>query len=541
MIRLDFGLKVFIGVCSAFIAAHWFTSISSEPFFNNDETRHVMTGVFFRDFFREMPLTHVREYVTRYYLQYPALGLLVWPPLFYLIEGGFMLIFGASFLASKILIVAFACLALLFAFKLVERTHGIFTAALAVCFMGFSPLFFLFSSQVMLEVPTLAFSLAGIYFFHLYLDDRKSRDIYCASVACALALLTRFDALFIFPTFAGMLISRRRINVLIRKEALVALFVCFIIASPAYIATAMEFGQAHLLAIKSGTGDGASHFMALANFFYYPKIVPLQLGWFLSLLSLCGFCVALLPKARDASKTYLVLLLSTYATFTPMAELEPRHAIYWIPALSLLAAEAVRYFVKGYAPVFKYGITGLCICASAFGSLTAQFGYVHGYRDAAEYVLKHTRNSRYCLFDNFLNGDFIFQMRTLDPERRLSILRGDKLFYAVLSDPHAAYREFAHGNQDILDRIYKYDPEYIVVENPQIVFDMPTASMLRSLLRDSTERFELEKTIPIQSNLKTYEGAALCIYRNKLRNPNPIRLEGLEMIGLGHPIKIEGK
>jgi len=60
---------------------------ASEPFYNNDETRHVMTGLYFRDLLHDMPVSHLRDYTIHYYLQYPALGLLVWPPFFYFIEG----------------------------------------------------------------------------------------------------------------------------------------------------------------------------------------------------------------------------------------------------------------------------------------------------------------------------------------------------------------------------------------------------------------------------------------------------------------------
>ena len=80
----------------------------SEPFYNNDENRHVMTGVFFHDFLADLPPHGLRDYATQYYMQYPALGLMVWPPLFYGIEGAFMLVFGASYAAALGLIGLFS-------------------------------------------------------------------------------------------------------------------------------------------------------------------------------------------------------------------------------------------------------------------------------------------------------------------------------------------------------------------------------------------------------------------------------------------------
>ncbi len=40
---------------------HAATHQPSEPFFRSDETRHVMTGVFFRDALVDLPVTSLRQ------------------------------------------------------------------------------------------------------------------------------------------------------------------------------------------------------------------------------------------------------------------------------------------------------------------------------------------------------------------------------------------------------------------------------------------------------------------------------------------------
>ena len=101
-----------------------------------------MTGVFFRDVFVDQPVDHLRDYTVRYYLQYPALGLLVWPPCFYVLEGLVMLALGTSMVIAKSLVTVFAGVACIYLFRLVCRTHGAFSAAMAVLFFGFAPLVF---------------------------------------------------------------------------------------------------------------------------------------------------------------------------------------------------------------------------------------------------------------------------------------------------------------------------------------------------------------------------------------------------------------
>jgi hypothetical protein len=72
-----------VAILAGVIAFHVYSTQPGEPFFNNDETRHVMTGVYFRDLFVDAPSpVALREYTVNYYLQYPALGLLIWPPFF---------------------------------------------------------------------------------------------------------------------------------------------------------------------------------------------------------------------------------------------------------------------------------------------------------------------------------------------------------------------------------------------------------------------------------------------------------------------------
>ena len=58
-----------------------------EFFFYNDEMRHAMTGVFFRDFLVDLPLRHPQQYAFQYYAKYPAVAVPHWPPLFHFVEG----------------------------------------------------------------------------------------------------------------------------------------------------------------------------------------------------------------------------------------------------------------------------------------------------------------------------------------------------------------------------------------------------------------------------------------------------------------------
>ena len=108
MNKLNSNEILYLAVVTLLLGAIGYASTPvSEPFFNNDETRHVMTGVYVRDLLHDMPVTRPMDHAVNYYLRYPALGLLIWPPLFYLVEGVVMGVLGTSFAVARSLVAAF--------------------------------------------------------------------------------------------------------------------------------------------------------------------------------------------------------------------------------------------------------------------------------------------------------------------------------------------------------------------------------------------------------------------------------------------------
>lgn len=527
-----------MGIIAALWLLHLIFYVHSEPFYNHDEARHVMTGVFFRDFVLDMPVTHPRAYTVQYYLQYPALGLLVWPPFFYVVEGLFMLLFGTSVVAAKLLIGLVATTACVYLFLLVTRTHSLGHATIAVCLFGVAPLVVVFSRQVMLEMPTLALALAAIYHFQRYLDVNLRRDLWLASLASAFTALTRFDGVFLLVYFVIIMLARKRLDLFRQRQIIGPMLLALALVLPVYGITAKEFGFAIAKAATEGTSADSTGFLRLENLWFYPACIPQQLGWFAAVAALAGLTLSLTPSRRAAAWPYLAMAAATYLAFTPFAEPESRHAIYWVPAFAFFAADGIRFIGSLQRRNWLTGAiaSGVVVGTGWFAWKTPPT-YVRGYEAAAEFVIANTKHSPACLFDSFLNGDFIYQVRRHDPDRHLCVLRGDKLFYGVLSDPHAAYAEFVKNQQEILDLIYKYDPEYIVVEDPQVYFDLPMGRLFRQTLHDHPQQFERVAEIPIESNLAMFREVKLVIYYNRLRNPNRVKTVEFNMLGLQRSIQ----
>ncbi|MFM9965552.1 MAG: ArnT family glycosyltransferase [Planctomycetaceae bacterium] len=522
---------------------------ASEPVFYGDENRHVMTSIFFRDLLADRPLSGLRGYAENYYVQYPALGLLIWPPLFHALTGVVMWAVGTSSLVATLMVGVSAMIACVYLFRLTARTHDAATGSLAVLLFGLCPLVFEYSRHVMLEMPTLMWGLIATFHFVRYLDESRRRDVFIAAVASACAALTRFDAVYLLPLFGILLVVNRQWRVLKRWDVWGAAVVALLMVLPYYALVAREVGGLHLRQASESVRPGDSTFLALRNFVFYPAQLPSQVGWCVTIAAVVGLCCLSKRETRRRLWPSLAIVIATYATFSPLAELDSRHAIYWVPGIVVLAIEGVRGVaqaarlsrvaagdaVAGGPPALRIAILLLAI-ATGSNTLAQERSAVHGYEAAARFVLEHSRDSKLCLFDGWLDGNFTYHVRHLDPQRRFSVLRGDKLFYGFVCFPDTNYTEYATTNREMLNVIDRHSPELLVLEEPPILQRIPAAERLRGLIHEHPERFRLEKTIPVRSGrlAGNYE---LRIYRNLTLSSATRQPVEFEVLGLGKTVR----
>lgn len=530
---------ILLGLILVLGLAHGAIYEDDEPFFNNDETRHVMTGVFFRDVILDLPIGNLREYATSYYLQYPAVGLLIWPPLFHLLEGLFMVLFGVSPIVPQILIALFLALACAYLFQLVSHTHDTPAAALATLTFGFSPLTFAYSQVIMLELPALALGLAATFHFVRYLDLDRRRDLLLAALAAALAALTRFNAVYLLPFFLILIIARNQWAVLRRRSTFVAAAAALLLVLPSYALSLIEVGTVQSQLVTQAIHERQVPYLSLERLLFYPSRLPEQIGWFAVVPALVGLAGSIASPRRRRCWPYLAIAAATYLTSTLIAPMDSRYVIYWVPTFALLAAEGIG--IASHAlrrPGLRGPLWACVVLGTAWSAFTEPRHFVRGYEDAARFVLANSGNSRFSLFDGALNGNFIYQMRRHDPARRVWVLRGDKIFFtSLMGGPTLHYREFARSDQDFLDIIFKYDPELIVVEEPRAFSRIPAADRLRKALDSHPERFSLAAVIPVQSNDPAIRGVTLKVYKVALRNPHPENRIEIEMLYLGRTIQ----
>ena len=518
----------------ALLAFHLFTGHASEPFFNNDETRHTMTGVFFRDALADFPasIRSPKSYAERYFVQYPALGLIVWPPFFYAVEGLAMAIFGPSFAVGRCVVAGFALLMLVYSYRFARLTENHLGGLFAAAFTGFSPVIFMLSQRVMLEVPTLALGLVAIVHFEKHLRDRRTRDAALACSFAACCALTRFDGVFLIPYFALRILATRNWRVLLTRPVVFSIFAALVPTLPYYLITALEYGHGLSTAANEGFSTEPRGPLHLKNWLFYPGALPELIGGFGTSFALAGGMIAVV-RHRPTGPAF-ALIAAVYFSFSPLAELDARHSICWVPALAVIAWRGID-FIRSGSRWLALGLALALFVGMAWETREQAFRYVRGYGDAAAYVVERNAGGRPLFVDGELTGSFVYHVRLHDPERRQSVLRGDKLIYSMLSDPSVNYEQHAATEADVLNLLHEYDPEWIVIEDPMFQ-DTLGAALLRATLKNHPERFERVAGIPIRTNYDHFQGCTLAIYRKRDRNPNPAGTPGIRVPGLGRHV-----
>jgi Dolichyl-phosphate-mannose-protein mannosyltransferase len=509
-----------------------------EPWKNNDETRHVMTGVFFADAIHDAPrfVSSPKTYATNYYTQYPALGLLVWPPFFYVVEGVAMAIFGPHYWVARLVLSGFNLLAAWYVFLLARRFFSPAWSAFALALVGFAPLVFQMSRYVLLEMPTFALVIASIVHFESCLEKYTFRDAILACLFAALAALTRFDGVLLLPFLVIRILQTREFRVLLRRGVVVGVLLALMLTVPYYLLTYREYSTGLTVATTTGTNADSTSLFAIENFLRYPAFIPEQIGELGTLLLIAGGVVTLFTRHQVTGFAF-ASILSVYITFTPMPEQESRHAIYWIPALAFLIVVLMEWVTK-HSRWLGVTLGVVALLNTVYLSTHERGWYVRGYEEAAVYVLKHRTVDRPVLMEGVLNGGFIFQIRRHDSSGQVQVLRGDKLFYAVLSNPFSGYEEFAKSEADFLARLEEYDPEYIVIESaPLFELDLPASRRFHEIIRRHPEKFQFETTIPFNTNHDAFLGFGLEVYRKRHRNPAPKTMTAIPVLGLGKTLE----
>lgn len=429
----------------------------------SDAPRHALNGAFLKDLIAAMP-RHPMVWAESYYLQYPSLSILFYPPLFYVFEAAAFAVLGVTQFAAQATVMLFYTLLGLGTYRL-TRLWASRPAALgaALMLMGM-PELALWGRQVMLDVPAMAWLVWGVYAFARFLKFDRGRDLAWAAGLLLAALYTKYNVAFIVaPLLLTLLVARG--PELLRDRRLWRTAVAAAIAVLPAIGLLLTFGSANLQSAADLSGELPR--WSFAAWSFYPDLLPRIVGWPVLGLAVVGL-VALMAGRIPTLKGWPAWLLIGwtvigYLFFTAIAVREPRHLMTALPPLAVLAAcalDQLRPRRVGGAVALAIGV-GVLAWTVAYDPVPT----VTGYKPMADYVADRVPANARVLFSGYRDGNFVFDLRMREDRRDIATIRADKLLLRIAIERRRGVGEADYSQAQIASLIRTLGIDLVVAQD----------------------------------------------------------------------------
>lgn len=475
----------------------------------SDAPRHALNGVFVKDFFAAMPLSDPRGFAESYYLQYPALTILFYPPLFYFVSAPFFAVFGVSQETALAVVqlhyMAFA-IGAYYLFRFWLEPALAFAAALILLA---APEIAFWGRQVMLEVPAFAFLMWSMVALVHHLRHRAPWTLYVSVALLVLAIYTKLSAAFLAPVIAIALLRARGFDVFRDKHSYIIAALALIGLVPLAILT-LKFGQANVQSV-SGIADAEVSRATLAGWLWYAKQIPQQMGWAATALVLAAGAYWLWLR-RVAFSAEVLLWVAWfgvgYVFFSAIDLKEARHSVFILPPLVFIGV----LFLRAALPA-RYATAAAVVVALATLIQTLALRPVHfvdGYAAAVDRIARLAPRDSVVMFSGYRDGAFTFNMRAREDRRDLSVLRADKMLLRVAVRRTLGVEEKALSEAEIAEALNRSGVHYVVAQ-PGFWTDLAAMKRFENVLH--SPQFVEVARVPTPANYKAHE-RELVIYRN---------------------------
>jgi hypothetical protein len=493
---------------AAVSAAFYLTSPTGGDFVWSDAPRHALNGAFLYDMLRELPLRDPVRWAYDYYLQYPALSILFYPPLFYVLLVPIYAAFGVSQASALLLSALFVFMLGLSTFALARRlvpapaALGVAIAAIAAPEMAF------WGRMVMLDIPAIALTVWAVVHFLRFCDNNRTIDLAAFLVLFLGALYTKQTMAFLAPALGAYLLWARGWRFAVEPRSWVAAALTALALAPLVFINlrfaSFNFEQAGAESLKRGAGFWGEAWFYLAG-------LPDQMGWPLFLCGLAG--LGLLATGRlDRRHLPLHLLLVgwivlCYVMFTPIALKALRYTLPLVVPWAIFAGLAVATILRHPGP-WLAAAGGFAVLAH-----TLAFKPVHsftGMREAALAAAAAAPPDSNVFFSGKYDGAFVFAMRADTGRRDLSTIRADKVLVRVRVERAHGITESQMTDAEILRTIRDLGLKTIV-HHEGFWTDVPIIARFEALLKSPA--FTEIARIPITTNFRTADATHLIVYR----------------------------
>jgi hypothetical protein len=457
-----------------------------------DEPAHFVTSLMVRDYLAGMNYGDPMEFAQNYYAHYPKVAIGHWPPLLYLVQALWMLVFPVS---RTSILLQMACMTAVLAWMvsaLVKRHFGWQAGVLAGLLTICLPITQTYTNEVMAESLLTVVSFAAAIYFARYLETERWQDSALFGIFASLAILTKGSGwdLAIVPPVA--LLLTRKFRLLGKRSFWLPVIVVLLLCGPWQIMT-MKLAQ------RGWTGGDQPNLIftihALGEFL--PIMVNL-LGWSLAPLILIGVITSIaIPYFRSkteaewATMAALVVAVWLFHSVVP-AGVEERKLIVAVPALILFLFAGGAWLARRlrWNPAI-IAAAGVAAFALQGFSLVRETHY--GFIEAAEFIdSRADLHSADILVSSERDGEGILVSELAMREHRLThrVIRATKALSQ--SDWNGGgYQSYLHSADDFMSYLREEPVGALVLDTfpPRLSFEHQR--LIREAIMKYPERFHL--------------------------------------------------
>ncbi|MDP8981155.1 MAG: glycosyltransferase family 39 protein [Acidobacteriota bacterium] len=346
-----------------------------------DEPAHFITGLMVHDYLKAGLPRHPVAFAVNFYSRLPQVGLGHWPPLFYLIEAIWMLLFGVSRASLLVLIALIAAALAWTVFSKAAKEFNFAAGVIAGLLISLFPILRWSDNIVLTDTMVALLGFLACVAWGRYLDAGRTADSLWYGLLAAAALFTKSSAgyVLLIPPIATLLAGR----VAIFKKAATWLPVLIIGALyiPWWIFT-WRLADTGLIGWLSAD-------QTIARLAKLPGMITGMVGLPLAALVLIGAGATLAGVPRITG-LWAVILVQPFAILETMlvapVDIEPRHLIPLLPSMMLLACAGVRW-IDSKLPAAVFGresrvALALAVCGLVSVLVAAPSAY-QGHADGA--------------------------------------------------------------------------------------------------------------------------------------------------------------
>jgi hypothetical protein len=519
-----------------------YDGIGRHTFAGFDEARHMMDGVFFADFYRELPLSHVYQYTVEYFVRFPALSLNWNPPMFPAIAGLFILASDLDPIFVRMLVLCFAIVGLFAWYFWTSRLWGQTVALLAALIFATDANVHAWATAIMLDIPVVALMICALLALARHIERPSLARATLVGLLLAAVLLTKQTSLFILPLFVLYPILASRAELLWTRTSVPVYSLVFVaLAILALHAWALgSVGIAERLGNLSEAAGAPPRF-SIERWLLYASVIRDRFAWPILALALAG-CIEAVRRRTPGDVLILVWLALWYIAFTiTSADHQDalRYATYVVAPISLLAARSIGLLSNPNTLMQRATVAAVLVVIAwiGYGVFRTPLPAMSDLRAPAELATREA-GDRPVLYCCRFDGEFIFNRRRLDPDRKGITLRADKILANFSIEPAYGVTSYADSPDDILALLDRYGVAVLAIESSDNL-QVPQFALLREIV--SGPEFEMIGEFPItESYVPVPPDLTLRLYRYRNAQTPQDGVISIPVPQLGTTLKLRG-